>query len=184
MQLYSTHVYEAISSLLLKSETSIVIYYDFPSSGHVLASSLDRWFPRNDDLLHFARIVHQTNKSSVCKRNRSPRSNRTLASFSTMLLWSRNIFKLLLDHSTSWEIVIFHFKIFTRSMPYQRWSYSQCQPSNIVVSSAKTPSYTIQWHEDAVNCNMIIVKCDLFRPFSIQQVWKSTKNVIQQPHSQ
>ena len=86
MQLYSTHVYEAILSFLLKSETSIVIYYVFPSSGHVLASSLDHWFPRNDDLLHFARIVHQTNKSSVCKRNRSPRSNRTLASFSTMLL--------------------------------------------------------------------------------------------------
>ena len=153
MQLYSTHVYEAISSLLLKSETSIVIYYVFPSSGHVLASSLELWFPRNDDLLHFARIVRQTNKSSVCKRNISPRSNLTLAPFSTMLLWSRNIFKRLQDHSTSWEIVIFCLKIFTQCMQCQRLSYSQCQPSNIVMSSTNTPSYTIQWREDAANCN-------------------------------
>ena len=63
------------------------------------------------------------------------------------------MFRCFLELSTSWEIVIFHFKIFTRSMPYQRWSYSQCQPSNIVVSSAKTPSYTIQWHKDAMICN-------------------------------
>ena len=94
-----------------------------------------------------------TNKSGDSNRNNPHCSNRTPASFSAMFLWSRNICKRLLDHSTSWEIVIFHFKIFTQSMQYQRRSYLQCQPSNIVVSSAKTPSYTIQWHEDAVNCN-------------------------------
>ena len=153
MQLYSTHVYEANSSLLLKSETSVVIYYILPSSGCVLASSLELSLPRYDDLLHFAWIVCRTNKSGVSDRNRLPRSNRTLASFSTMLLWSQNIFERLLDHSTSWEIVIFLFQDFHPKYAYQRRSYSQCQPLNIVVSSAKTPSYTIQWHEDAANCN-------------------------------
>ena len=153
MQLYSTHVYEANSLFLLKSETSIVIYYVLPSSGCVLASSLELWLPRNDELLHFAWIVRWTNKSGNGNRNKPPRSNRTLPSFSTMLLWSRNIFKRLLDHSTSWEIVIFHFRIFTQSMQYQRRSYLQCQPSNIVMSSTKTPSYTIQWRKDAANFN-------------------------------
>jgi len=153
MQFYSAYIYEANSSLQLKSETIIVIYYVLPSSGHVLALLLELWLPRYEGLLHFAWIVRWTNTSGNSNRNKPPRSNRTLPSFSTMLLWSRNIFKLLLDHSTSWEIVIFCFKIFTRSMPYQRRSYSQCQPSNIVMSNAKTPSYTIQWRENAANCS-------------------------------
>ena len=38
-------------------------------------------------------------------------------------------------------------------MLYQRRSYLQCQALNIVMSNAKTPSYTIQWREDAANCN-------------------------------
>ena len=153
MQFYSAYIYEANSSLQLKSETIIVIYYVLPSSGHVLALLLELWLPRYEGLLHFAWIVRWTNTSGNSNRNKPPRSNRTLPSFSTMLLWSRNMFACLLERSTSWEIVIFHFKIFTRSMQYQRRTYSQCQPSNIVVSSAKTPSYTIQSHEDAVNCN-------------------------------
>ena len=64
MQLYSTHVYEANSSLLLKSETSIVIYYVFPSSEHVLASSLELWLLRYYDLLHLALTsVEQINQA-------------------------------------------------------------------------------------------------------------------------
>ena len=153
MQLYSTHVYEASSSLLLKSETSIVIYYVFPSSEHVLASSLELWLLRYYDLLHFALIVRWTNKSGASNRNRSPRSDQTLGSFSTMLLWSQDIFKRQLEHSASRETVIFHLSIFTRSKQYQRRSYLQCQPLNIVMSSTKTPSYTIQWRKDAANFN-------------------------------
>ena len=153
MHSYSAYIYKAHSSLQLKSETIIVIYYVLPSSGHVLALSLELWLPRYEGLLHFAWIVRWTNKSGNSNRNKPPRSNRTLPSFSIMLLWSRNIFKRLLDHSTSWEIVIFLFQDFHPKYAYQRRSYSQCQPLNIVVSSAKTPSYTIQWHEDAANCN-------------------------------
>ena len=153
MQLYSTHVYEANSSLLLKSETSIVIYYVFPSSEHVLASSLELWLLRYCNLLHFALIVCWTNKSGASNRNRSPRSNQTLGSFSTMLLWSQDIFKRQLEPSASRETVIFHLSIFTRSKQYQIRSYLHCQPLNIVMSSTNTPSYIIQWHEDAANCN-------------------------------
>ena len=86
-----------------------------------------------------------------------------------MLLWSQNIFKRIIEPSASQDIVIFRFKIFTRSMQYQRRSYWQCQPLNIVVSSANTSSYTIQLHEDAVNCND---NCEmwLFCSFSIANV--------------
>ena len=153
MQLYSAHIYEANSSLLLNLEPRIVIYYVIASSRHVLASSLELWLSRYDDLLYFARIVRWANKSIVCIRNNTPHSNPTLASFSTMLLWSQNIFKRIIEPCASRDIVIFRFKIFTQSMQYQRQSYWQCQPLNIVVSSAKTPSYTIQWHVDAANCN-------------------------------
>ena len=47
----------------------------------------------------------------------------------------------------------FLFQDFHPKYAYQRRLYSQCQPLNIVVSSANTSSYTIQWHNDAVNCN-------------------------------
>ena len=63
------------------------------------------------------------------------------------------MFSCLLGLSTSWEIVIFCLAIFTQNMQYQRRSYSQCQALNIVMSNAKTPLYTIQWREDAANCN-------------------------------
>ena len=74
------------SSLLLNSETRIVIYYVLPSSGCVLASSLELWLLRYDDLLYFAWFVHRANKSSVCNRNNTPRLNLALASFSSILL--------------------------------------------------------------------------------------------------
>ena len=153
MQFYSAYIYEANSSLQLKSETIIVIYYVLPSSGHVLALLLELWLPRYEGLLHFAWIVRWTNESGDSNRNRLPRSNCTLASFSTMLLWSQNIFKWLLDHSALWEIVIFRFNIFTQNMQHRGRSYPQCQPWNIVISNAKTPSYTIQWHGGVVDCN-------------------------------
>ena len=63
------------------------------------------------------------------------------------------MFRCVLERSRSREIVIFCFKIFAQSGIYQRRSYSQCQPTNIVMSSANTPSYNIQWREDAANCN-------------------------------
>ena len=120
MQLYSAHIYDANSSLLLNLEPRLILYFVLPSSGCVLASSLELSLPRYDDLLHFAWIVRRTNKSGDSNRNNPHCSNRTPASFSAMFLWSRNICKRLLDHSTSWEIVIFHFRIFTQSMQYTK----------------------------------------------------------------
>jgi len=115
MQLYSAYIYEANSSLLLNSETRIVIYYVLPSSGCVLASSLELWLLRYDDLLYFAWFVHRANKSSVCNRNNTPRSNLALASFSSILLWSRNMFRCflssLLREKLSFFILSFSHKI-------------------------------------------------------------------------
>ena len=63
------YVYEVYMSLQLKYETRIVIYYVIGSSGHLLASSLDRSLPRYDDLLHLLCILRRTDKSGVSNRN-------------------------------------------------------------------------------------------------------------------
>ena len=143
MQLYSAYIYEANSSLKVKSKTRIVIYYVIASSGHVLASSLELWLLRYDDLLYFAWFVQRANKSSVYNRNNTPRSNLALASFSSILLWSRNMFRCFLELSTSWEIVIFHLEFFTQNMQHQGRSYSQCQSSNIVMCKVPTLLHTL-----------------------------------------
>ena len=115
MQLYSAYIYEANSSLLLNSETRIVIYYVIASSGHVLASSLELWLLRYDDLLYFAWFVQRANKSSVYNRNNTPSLKSGTRILSSILLWSRNMFRCFLELSTSWEIVIFHLEIFTQN---------------------------------------------------------------------
>ena len=57
--------------------------------------------------------------------------------------------------------------------------------ANLRILSCQTPkllrilSNDVRMQRIAVT----IAKCDFFWSFSIQQLWKSTKNVIQQPHS-
>ena len=127
-------------------------------------------------LLHFVWLVRRTNKSGGSNKSRPPRSNCTVISVSTMLLRSRNIFEHLLDHSTSWEIVIFCFKFFIQSMQCQRRSYSQCQPSNIVMSITNTPSYTIQRRKrkDAAKCNNVFRYTSNLSSFNAKRKYYST----------
>ena len=57
--MYICYVYEVYMSLHLKSKTRTLFYHILPSSGHVLASSLELWLSRYDDLLHLLCILRE-----------------------------------------------------------------------------------------------------------------------------
>ena len=150
-------------SLHLKSKTRTLFYHVLPSSGHVLASSLELWLSRYDDLLHLLCILRRTDKSGVSNRNWSSFSIQTLTSFSTMLLWSRNMFRRLLDHFPSWKIVIFRVKIFTRNTDAK--DFILAMPTILFcLKGPKTSSHTVPREGCVVGCTLMRDKCSKSRP--------------------
>ena len=161
--MYICYVYEVYMSLHLKSKTRTLFYHVIASPGCALASSLELWLPRNDDLLHLLCILRRTDKSGVSNRNWFSFSIQTLTSFSTMLLWSRNMFRRLLDHFPSWKIVIFRVKIFTRNTDAK--DFILAMPTILFcLKGPKTSSHTVPREGCVVGCTLMRDKCSKSRP--------------------
>ena len=157
------YVYIVYMSLHLKSKTRTWFYHVLPSSGCVLASSLELWLPRYDDLLHLLCILRRTDKPGVSNRNRLSRSIQTLPSISTMLLRSRNMFRRLPVNFTSWEIVIFRVKIFTRNTDDK--DFVLAMPTIIFcLQGPKTSSHNVPREGCVVGCTLMSEKCSKSRP--------------------